>query len=281
MFCPQCGNKTDDGSDFCCHCGNKMNSIVTGSTYSENKDKEVKMLESAYDCLNSITPYFRKMDDEEDRKKYLKKDIEEGCSFKIKSGVIASIVFIVFLLLAIYFFSIPKSSDIFGDLFSSINAFWGVIWVIVCVISAIVLIVSFSTIPKRKREIEDNKQQILVIDYNLQQLAQELNQFLSSEKHKYNYLMYCTLFPNRDASEKDIENIINLMKSSRADSFKEALNLYDEQCHRERMERLASVQVLYAYETAQSSASAAVSAAEAAASANRAARASEYNAYYK
>lgn len=283
MFCSKCGKELNDGSAFCNYCGSKISNGVSATVNTtEQKEIEIHMLESAKNYLNTIDPLCEKLEKEEEKKKILQRDISSGSSTNIIVGVISSIVAVITLLLAVQFLSIPKSSDVLlGNFFSSMNRFWGIVWVIVCVIAMIVLIVSFSTIPKRKRNIEKMKKEDAEINNQIIQTENQIREVLCDDDVKYNKSVYYLFFPNGDASPDDISYIINLMKTGRADSFKEALNLYDEHLHRNNLERMVLQQLIYARETANSSTVAAQAATEAASAARSTANAANYSAYYK
>lgn len=285
MFCSKCGKELNDGSVFCNYCGSKISNNVSEDVVTKDKihkkKNEIILLEAANDYISTMWPYYSKITEYKEEQSKLQEDIDNGCFSLIKTGVISSILGVVVLFFAIQSLTAQKSPGLIEGILSSIGTFVGVFFAIVGAVAIIVAIISFVLIPKRKKEIESKKSEIIRIDQELQKTDSTIRELLNDKKINTSQTAYQLYFPNSDADPNDISYIINLIKTGRADSFKEALNLYDEHLHRNNLERMASQQLNYARETANSAAVAAQAATEAASAARSTANAANYSAYYK
>lgn len=267
MFCSKCGNELGNDSEFCSRCGCKTNNtthVFDVNDKARQKRNEITLLNAAYDYINTFWPYYSQIADCRKKQKDLQKDVDSGCRLLIITGIIASLIGLNFL-----FFSLPDLLAGHDGFFSGFIVFISMLCLIPGIIAIIVAIVAFAKIPKRKRKIEEIKAEIIGIDQKIQQIDYTIRELHKDKEISQKQTAYQLYFPNTDAGPYDIAYIINLMTTGRADSFKEAINLYDEHLHRNNLERMASQQLNYAKKAAAAASAAADSAAEAAAAARR------------
>lgn len=253
MFCSKCGKELSETSMFCSYCGVSVNHSISQqkdsiSKSNASKEDELNSLQTAKRYISVVAPYYAKRNECNNKIVKLNKELGKGITGFIVLGVIMGVLAIICLFQAISGFS---DKSMFAGLSHAIAGFQ----LFLFIVFAIVSVLSFALfIPKRKNNAEKMRAEIVDINNQIEKINLEIEQLHNNESVRQDMSVYNKLFPQGNFTLSDIDFIINLMISGRADSIKEGLNLYDEHMHRQKMEQMSQEQTIYAQQTASSAA---------------------------
>ena len=177
---------------------------------SELKISEINNLKEAYKYFFNKMGTYREYNNKCEqlaRMKGMKSSNSMGCGVAVIIAIVGPI----------------PVAMIFGALFNSIDmAFVGVV---MCVIGAIIAMVLVNN-----RASTNHQNAILELEHQLRRREKEI------EKHYREYPGVCPIHIAYSHPEA-ISQLISYLETGRADSLKEALNLMEEELHRNRMEQ--------------------------------------------
>lgn len=256
MFCPKCGTQITPGSAFCQGCGNPVSNqnagaqmpvyqqnvpmqqpiyqqnaaINTPNNYQANGNQDLQQLYSAQNYAGALQPYL----DEIERLNDLKKQKSTNVVRVITAAVLTALFGILM--------GVFLSSGGFVKIFGYVLIFFTATAAIMLVICIIMLIATISKFPPNG------------VDNEIQRLYGEFDAKLAADVNlQSNFRVFQGLFPY-GATYKQVNFMIQLIETRRANNFQDALNLYDQHVHMENMERLADEQNQIAREIANSAA---------------------------
>ena len=204
MFCQNCGKEVSEETKFCPFCGNAVNQIS-----SKNEDSKVVNLSKK---LNIYYEYFSKLSDIYNLYK-IGNTLTNNLDWqkKVKSNLIAGWIFFILGIVGFIFTLIPT--------IESEGILLLVLWelFIVEIVSFIVGLVSIIKFSKHKS--------------TLKFYTENLPIFIQKISDHYQKLGNCIL-PIEYTDPNIISQLISLLDSKRADNLKEAINLFEDECHK-------------------------------------------------
>lgn len=227
MFCNKCGMKVEDNQLFCGGCGNPLQPVQITSNKNEpvfNKQVFERELYEVVAPLQKIEEYYSRCLQLQKQLETAKKNSDFmiiKLSISIPAGVILGFIefFFVFMLLSENF--LEKFSDMILPFMFFCMAQFGV---------GLYLILHFSLKGVFKKKTEKNASKLQAqLDEN-QKAYYDLAQ-----------MVYPTLKRNLPEDywySQAVASIAGYFRTGRANTLKEALNLYEEEMHRLRMENM-------------------------------------------
>lgn len=209
MFCSNCGKEILDNSKFCPHCGSAVNQVeVTKTTEVVSQNG---LLDKLIDCKN----YFSQISNLYDFHRIGSNLINNAAWIKKVNKKFAEGL-ICFLLGIITF--IPTINAVIKSDWVLILVLWEVL--VIEIVFAIVGGVMTAIYNKHKSTISFYQEKLPVIDGKIAE--------------HYNKYTNCPIsIEYSDPSA--IEKIITYLHSGRAENLKEAINVYEDECHKEQM----------------------------------------------
>lgn len=209
MFCSNCGKEITENSKFCPHCGSAVNQI------EETKTRDVAQGNGLLDKLSDCKIYFSQISALYDFHRIGSKLINntvwiKKVNSKFTEGIIC-------LLLGVITF-IPTFKYIIENEWVPLIFLWEV--VIAEIVFAIVGGVMTLIYKKHKSTIAFYKEKMPVIDGKIADY--------------YNKYSDCPISIEY-SDPNTIERIISYLNSGRAENIKEAINVYEDECHKEQM----------------------------------------------
>lgn len=235
MFCKNCGKRIDDDARFCPSCGisfgNAGTAIATADAVkapqavknnAEQKEREVKELMAAYSFAlrdQRLVDRIDELSEEFDRIKGLlgRRSVLPNVLTFIGIGICAFSAFLELLCLV--------ASGMF-----SIGPIFMLIYGLAMIFVGNVIIRS-----ARKRRKEKLEEEFKIVFAKLNEAGDARDALYDDPKVAAQLDAYVKYFPDYDADDKKVMYIIQLIKSGRCDSFKEAINMYDEHMHKAAM----------------------------------------------
>ncbi|MCU6720234.1 zinc-ribbon domain-containing protein [Porcipelethomonas ammoniilytica] len=253
MFCRQCGNEMNEESKFCSKCGtpisanaqSKPNSARTGI---QTREDLISGLQNAIYLMKQATA-LKESSAATIRKQTTGRNPSNEITGGLKVLFSAAVGFVGFLIGKAILGSICRMIlNGFGSTNNMpllVQLFYYVISGIIPIALGIVVGVYFNKniIPKINEKIRHKNVEIIqanqkIAEYNqsIRQQADELNRRLHEIQLRYQNTVM-TWYPQNycyiEATEFFLDSVVNY----RADTLKEAINLYEEYLHRERVER--------------------------------------------
>ena len=191
-------------------------------------DYEMKQnFEAAIPIFGEMHKHFQNRSDMNLRLERAKKEEEmrRGSQKKQAEGIGIAVAMITMIVLATFLSGIYKV--ISEDAQTTISLFLGVISIVVGFVARGAFLKNLKEHPYSPEFI----QQETIINQNMQN---ELNAVKQIYANNWELIEY---FPNDYRYSYAIEQIYKILLNGRADSMKEALNIFEEDCHRRRMEQ--------------------------------------------
>ena len=282
MYCLKCGKEIDEGSSFCAHCGMKIGTSNTEMSVGKEKENDLVLLRMARKYIEKIQPYYEANIGLEERKAELRSNIQRFYFYRIRAiaGWFFSMVFLVLLISSISSSTnSTRSSDFWvrsTSGFSSIGIILSAAGLVVFVVMGIINTYRTKLIKNSKPQYEEEIKQC---DASIETNNESVRQIAQSKEDAVNGTLFFKIFPN-GATVEIVDTIIEYITTNRADSIKEALQLYDQKKFREKMLYLQAVQTSYAADIAAYTKMAADSAQKAAENSAAAAHAANDAAVY-
>ena len=209
MFCSNCGKEITDNSKFCPNCGSVVNQIEV------TKTRDIAQGNILLDKLNDCKNYFSQISNLYDFHRIGSNLINNTAwlkkvNSKFTEGIIC-------LLLGVITF-IPTIKYIIENEWVPLIFLWEV--VIAEIVFAIVGGVITLIYKKHKSTIAFYQEKLPVID---RKIAEHYNSYTN-----------CPISIEY-SDPTTIEKIISYLHSGRAESLKEAINVYEDECHKEQM----------------------------------------------
>ena len=270
MFCQKCGKEMSNGVTICMYCGEQQGVQPIQNT-TGTKDNLLLMLRTSANYQNKVWPYINKAVDFQEEQKKTASNIagtKQSSKMALVSGVICLIV-------GILFFAWGQSMT------RGLSSILSPLIVIGGIVTAIIGIISMLRFPVLKGKAKKYEELLPNIDANLNRAWQELDQFNAIPEIAKERAIFFQTFPKGDVMPEDVAFILNSVETGRANTMQEALRLFDEHKHRQRLEKAINQQTAYARQTAINSAMAAAEASRAADNAANAADWSMRNTLFK
>ena len=227
MFCANCGNKLSEGVSFCPACGTKVGvTIIRNAEAYEGSSRQDQRKKTKEDFL-TIFGYFDQKEAEYDEYNRVYKELtspnsNSGCSMFF---VYAAFAFALWLGLQIAYARIVKDPEKFSSIVSALLA-----------VIAIVVMIVIAVAANRSRKKKDDLKRA-----RLSELDKEL---------KDHYKAYGDCPIGYEYSDPHvIKTLYKLVESGRCDTIKEALNMAEDETHKECL-RTAAAQTAASAKTA-------------------------------
>lgn len=232
MFCANCGNKLSEGAIFCPTCGQKVGGAIARSAEAyEGSSRQEQRTKTKEDLL-TVFGFFDQKEAEYDEYNRLYKEVSSpnnnsGCGMFF---VYAAFAFALWVGLEILYGRITKEPKEFDSVFS-------IIFAVLSIATMIVIAVAANRSYKKK------------IDFKRARIS-ELDQELRAHYKAYGDCPIGYEYTDPHV----IKTLYKLVESGRCDTIKEALNMTEDETHKEFLRKAAA-------QTAASAKSAANSAA--------------------
>lgn len=209
MFCQNCGNEISDNGKFCPACGAAVNQIEVKKESAVSNQKD--LTGSLRDCLS----HFSKISEIYNfRRTGL--NLINNTVWRKKVNSNFTVGFIFFILGIVTF--IPTFKAVVDSEWVLIIFLWEVL--LAEIVSAVVGGISALIYGKHKETIKFYETKISVMERKI-------------EEH-YNLYENCPLAIEYTAPDT-INTLISYLNSGRAENLKEAINLYEDECHKAQM----------------------------------------------
>lgn len=213
MYCSNCGEKANDGAKFCSNCGKSFGDVLAQKNMSNvMSDEQHKILQQ----LEIAMPIYQTIAEKEAGIQMLQQERD-----KRRKGTVASSVFAV---IAGAFVGIVLLFIIgvnFESWFPDGEGFMTIIYIdfAFCIMSALLL--------NEKRKIKDSSG----VNERVQQKEAELSTYIENNNIPELYYL-----PEKYRYYNAAQYIEECIKNKRAHNLTDAINLYEEQLYRWRME---------------------------------------------
>lgn len=220
MFCPKCGAENGDNNDYCVKCGTLLNGSIGKDNSNSNDEKNIIIKELEY-----VIPFLQQLDSLEERTEEL---INQAAPIKIQMdehltkinnndqsgrnvGAIISPIVIILFFLQIGFYGLIVGVPL------------GV------VVGLLIKFVPASKTYDKNRyatlkiQYDDLSEEIEKNKNTIESIIEKIRDRISVLPETYRYYIAANY-------------IYNTLNDGRADNMKEALNLYEEQLHRWKIE---------------------------------------------
>ncbi len=207
MFCQNCGKEISEDTKFCPACGTAVNQAGTIVEVKEQKE----VAENLVNDLQKCNSYFSQISNVY-RLQNIGINLVNNATWckKVKDSYVSSIVFLI-LGIGGALFTIPP---ILNEPLLLLGLWEVLVFELVFFIAGLV---QFSIYGKHRKTLEYYKANMPLWNDSI-------------SKHYQNY-KDCPL-PIEFSDPVAISSIISYLKSKRADSLKEAINLYEDECHK-------------------------------------------------
>lgn len=227
MICSNCGAQLSDNIKFCPNCGEKILETPMQQT------QDVNMLVTSVQAADEICQQIYKMGNK-------KTALEQRKQQLLKSFQPEMIILVAVGLFGLYsFFGLINSFFLIGrnvkeeGIFLAIIIFIGQI-VIFIIAESVATLLGLFVYKKYKKSEENKRAKIAEVDAQIKQTDDDIDLFYAK-----NYDILQVLPPDyRYAMASNY--ILSILINCRADSIKEAVNLYETQLHQWRMENYQS-----------------------------------------
>lgn len=236
MYCTNCGKELKEGIRFCPGCGtrpepkaNEMETITTVSSSTQNTVK--KDLEKSLEVIITLENALNKKDEFDIRRKNLEKERQEIISALTP---LQMWLFVLGIPIAIIMTNFETEFTFFGGLVLYSISYYVIFFAIV---NKIIIITS-----RKSREEKGNQyynEHIVAIDKEEAEFIESFQAYCTS--NDFNFAQ--RIVPQEYFDSDSVRFFIKMIDSHRADSFKEAVNLYEEYLYRVNMENLQMQQL--------------------------------------
>lgn len=228
MFCSKCGAEIDDNAQFCSVCGNTISSASQSWNSASNLKIQKSTRAETESVINELINYFSIKSD-----LYQEFDKNELKLYKTKQVNALKVITCILICTIVFSFAwFIIISQISGNEIVLITASS----ICAIIVLAIILIIRTKKIKK---------------------LTNRQNEIISKISDYYYQLEYCPI--GIEYSDPAILNqLMAIVKTGRADTIKEAINIMLDDAHKNQMENAAFLAAQSAYQTAKNSRVAAV-----------------------
>lgn len=230
MFCQKCGNKILDGGLFCTKCGAKVLAKTVSAVDAVKAEQSAEQKELIITKLQQLLPYVTRVERElahiSDLKSKMKEDYErkemreEGIVnlFQRSAGIIVAVWIILFGIIAFLLCCIAPD-------WRDINM---VITMVIATVLTVFIIKKFCSYLMDDTEYRMKRSQK---EEELKKAEDDLQEYC--KKSSVSSLL--EIVPKEYCSKDAIEFLLRMFRNGRADTMKEAINLYEEYLYREDM----------------------------------------------
>lgn len=235
MFCSVCGSKIEETTRFCPGCGRKIipeeTEIIEKPVDNAGEIKEILM--KAIEVIDKIENALQKrtiFDEYRDSAKKKKDEmISEASSASTTVGCLGIILGIVIIIVCIFY-----SLHFFLTL-SIMAGYIILVWYIESNVAE-----SYNENEKKAQAIEWYNNEIALINEQEARFDKEFNSYCVSDE----VVLVRTIVPENYFDKEPIQFFIKMLDEHRADTFKEAINLYEEYLYRENMANMQQQQLI-------------------------------------
>lgn len=234
MFCPKCGTEMPDSAEFCMKCGYSLGGIKKPAVVSGSIEQQMNTREESINTLNKIYSYFSKKGALYDEYDELQKKVDQCIKAKHTGYLIVGIIFIVFGTPTIFRTSLPIVIESIPNDWDSIPS-WAIPYVILYlllllspIIIGVILLLAQSS--KKKKDYKHAAD----ISKRIQEISKDLSDY-------YDDFGPC-IIGKEFSNPRIISVIVGLIKSGRADTPKEAINVMLDDAHKTNLQLQAELQ---------------------------------------
>ncbi|MBO4532349.1 MAG: zinc ribbon domain-containing protein [Treponema sp.] len=236
-FCSNCGTKISDNVKFCPNCGNS----ITGEVSATEQKQSTSVREETLNELNKLYQHFSKKENEYKEFCSLEETTEEDIKEAEKNKKISRIALPLVVIFLGVIYSIVYSPE---DL--HIPGLHIPIWIKILIIILIAVLSYLYANKHGKKQIEKARK----TRDRKEELRKELFEY-------YNQYEKCPIGIEYTYPPVKILDIMDVVRSGRADKISDAINLILDDIHKAKVENSVKAAESYAAMTAQSAANAA------------------------
>ena len=239
MFCSKCGMKNEDGAQFCSGCGASLIGDQRGEEIQQRQSEREELIKK----LQQVLPGLQRVEAMDEQLQDLEAE-KQALSVKVKGhlgrnlGIFIGVYFVLACVLrgiisGIFLMTsaLYMDSDI-AAISSGAIAIVSLIVGIAIFVGGILIIINMDKSSRKKYEGQL---------YNVEDKIHELSEQRDLEVQKV--LPEIQFIPENYRYSIAVQYMLDAFRNQRADTFKEAINLYEEQLHRWKLEN-ASEQML-------------------------------------